>query len=346
LKKYNCFILNLNAMRYFRWITSLSIIFIFSSLSLKAQLAKKYAGYGEYYYKGLRYGLFMPAGYDPGKSYPMIVYMHGSRDTVSRDLGWYQPVVQREHPCFVLTPKCEVSDQGWGNTWKEGYTTATAKTLGLVDSLVRRYPIDANRLYLYGISMGGFGVFSVLAKEKGKFAAAYSVCGGSDVAAASKLTGTPLWIFHGANDDIVPVSLSRDTYKEIVRLGGRTVRYTEYSGVKHNSWENVSQEKSLGTWLFAQRKGQTSEGPSQVNNLRIGKLDNTGILLTWDKPGKEVWYYKLLKDGALLAEIEGGTFTYSDPNGETGKSHTYSLIAVNYFFQESKPVAVKIAAKK
>ena len=342
----------MNAMRHLRYLTSLCIIFIFSSLSLKAQLAKKYAGYGEYYYKGLRYGLFMPAGYDPKKSYPLIVYMHGSRDTVSRDLGWYQQPVQREHPCFVLTPKCEVSDQGWGNTWKDGHTAATAKTLSLVDSLVRHYPIDVNRLYIYGISMGGFGVFSVLAKEKGKFAAAYSVCGGSDVAAAGKLTGTPLWIFHGAIDDIVPVSLSRDPYKEIIRLGGKTVRYTEYPGVKHNSWENVSQEKSLSKWLFAQRKGQASEFPDAVDHLRIGKPDDSNILLMWDKPaqpgkpGQEVWYYKLLKDAALVTEIEGGTFTYSDPSREAGTGHTYSLIAVNYFFQESKPVAVKVAAKK
>lgn len=144
-----------------------------------------------------------------------------------------------------------MADQGWGNTWQAGHTLATSLTLKLVDSVFNLYNIDQNRLYLYGISMGGFGVFSILAKEQGKFAAAYAVCGGSDPKAAPDLLDTPLWIFHGEADDIVPVNLSRDVYKEIIKLGGKKVRYTEYPGVKHNSWENVSREASLESWLFS-----------------------------------------------------------------------------------------------
>jgi len=233
------------------------IVVLFAAVQVQAQALKKYEGYEEKYYQSLRYGFFKPAGYDEKKSYPLVVYLHGSTDTVSRDLVWYQPAVQSENPVFVLTPKCENPDQGWGNTWEDRHSVATAKTLKLVDSLVRKYNIDTNRLYLYGISMGGFGVFSILAKEKGKFAAAYAICGGSKTSAASQLTETPFWIFHGEADDIVPVSLSRDVYKEIVRLGGKHVRYTEYPGVKHNSWENVLQEKSLIPWVLAQRKPPT-----------------------------------------------------------------------------------------
>jgi predicted peptidase len=189
--------------------------------------------------------------------YLLIIITLISRDTVSRDLSWYQDAIQFTHPCFVLAPKCEEPNLGWGDTWHDGHTPAMTKTLHLVDSLVEHYHIDKARLYLYGISMGGFGVFSVLAKEKGKFAAAYAVCGGSKIDAAANLLKTPLWIFHGEIDDVVPVSLSRDVYKEIVRLGGSNVRYTEYPGVKHNSWENVSREKSLPGWLFAQRQGHS-----------------------------------------------------------------------------------------
>jgi predicted peptidase len=231
----------------------LIIIFSLFLHPLHAQLSKKY-DYTQHYYQSLRYGWFKPAHYDNKKLYPLIVYLHGSRDTVSRDNYWYQEVIQKEHPAFVLTPKCDVADQGWGNTWNAGHTIATAKTLKLIDSLVAIYPIDVNRLYLYGISMGGFGVFSIIAKEKGKFAAAYAVCGGSDVKAANQLLQTPLWIFHGEADDVVPVGLSRDVYKEMIRLGATKVKYTEYPGVKHNSWENVNQEKTLPAWLFSQRK--------------------------------------------------------------------------------------------
>jgi predicted peptidase len=216
-----------------------------------AQPAKQVEGYSESHFKSLRYGLFKPQGYDPKKSYPLIVYLHGSTDTVSRNLSWYHSDVQIKNPAFVLTPKCEVADQGWGNTWQAGHTLATSLTLKLVDSVFNLYNIDQNRLYLYGISMGGFGVFSILAKEQGKFAAAYAVCGGSDPKAAPDLLDTPLWIFHGEADDIVPVNLSRDVYKEIIKLGGKKVRYTEYPGVKHNSWENVSREASLESWLFS-----------------------------------------------------------------------------------------------
>jgi predicted peptidase len=188
------------------------------------------------------------------RRYPLIVYLHGANDFVSRDLSWYQDDLQKEYPAFVLTPKCKNANQGWGNTWNKAHSDATLKTLVLVDSLVKVYNIDTDRLYLYGISMGGFGVFSILEKEHGKFAAAYAVCGGSDPKAASKLLDTPLWIFHGDIDDIVPVHLSRDVYQEMVRLGGKKVKYTEYPGVKHNSWENVAREKTLPSWLFSQRK--------------------------------------------------------------------------------------------
>jgi predicted peptidase len=235
----------------------LTLVIIFSLHRSQAQLSKKYAGYEEKYYKSMRYGLYKPANDDTKKYYPLIVYLHGSRDTVSRDLVYYQESIQKENASFVLTPKCEEPDQGWGNTWHDSHTTAMIKTLALVDSLTTIYPIDKNRLYLYGISMGGFGVFSTLAKEPGKFAAAYAICGGSDIKAATKLLETPLWIFHGEMDDIVPVYLSRDVYKELIRLGGKKVKYTEYPGVKHNSWEKVSNEKLLAGWLFAQRRDQT-----------------------------------------------------------------------------------------
>lgn len=240
-----------------KYIIFLTLPFIFPIHSLQAQLSEKYVGYEEKYYETLRYGLYKPANYDSKKYYPLIVYLHGSRDTVSRDLVYYDESIQKENPSFVLTPKCEEPDQGWGNTWHDSHTKAMTKTLALVDSLIKIYPIDKNRLYLYGISMGGFGVFSTLAKEPGKFAAAYAVCGGSDIKAAPKLLETPLWIFHGEMDDIVPVYLSRDIYKELIRLGGKKAKYTEYPGVKHNSWENVSKEKLLAGWLFAQKKDQT-----------------------------------------------------------------------------------------
>ena len=242
-------------------ITFIVLFLLFAVTPLNAQLTAKYKNYEANNFQGLRYGLFKPTGYEPGKKYPLIIYLHGANDTVSRDNVFYHPESQKEHPCFVLTPKCSIADQGWGNTWRDTHTDATAKTLKLADSLIKQYNIDVNRLYVYGISMGGFGVFSILQKEPGKFAAAFAICGGSSPNAAEKLKNTPLWIFHGEIDDVVPVNLSRDIYKEIIRIGGKKVIYTEYPGVKHNSWENASREARLPGWLFAQEKGKPMKAP-------------------------------------------------------------------------------------
>src|SRR4028119_814923 len=199
--------MNYSFFKSFLHLVVLFTLMVFISWPLKAQLSKKYKGYQQNHYKGMRYGLFKPYNYSDKKAYPLIVYLHGSTDTLSRDIAWYGQSFQKENPCFVLSPKTEVAEQGWGNTWEKNHTPAMQKTLLLVDSLMSIYNIDRNRLYIYGISMGGFGVFSVLAKEPGKFAGAYAVCGGSNVDAASAIT-TPLWIFHGAEDDVVPVRLS------------------------------------------------------------------------------------------------------------------------------------------
>lgn len=229
------------------------VLLVLAAPPLLAQRATRHKEYKSHYYGSLRYGLFTPANLDRSRSYPIIVYLHGSRDTVSHDSRWYQEDFQREHPSFVLTPKCLNPDQGWGNTWSDKHTPATMNTLALVDSLLRVLPIDKKRMYLFGISMGGFGTFSVVQKDPGKFAAAFAICGGSDTKAAKDLMDTPLWIFHGADDDVVPVRLSRDVYNEMIRLGAKKVKYTEYPGTKHNSWDKALREPGLVEWLFSYR---------------------------------------------------------------------------------------------
>ncbi|HEX9975580.1 MAG TPA: prolyl oligopeptidase family serine peptidase, partial [bacterium] len=131
-------------------------------------------GYENRYYEGMRYGLFVPPSYDSTISYPLIIGLHGSTDTVSWDLGWYHDPIQSTDPCFVLTPKSLVANNGWGNSWMTGYSEHMKKTLEITDSLIVTFNIDTNRLYIYGTSMGGFGVFSVLTNEPGKFAGAFS----------------------------------------------------------------------------------------------------------------------------------------------------------------------------
>ena len=320
----------------FIWIFALSI-----QISV-AQLTAKYKTYEQRSSKGLRYGLFKPANYDPKKSYPLILYLHGANDTISRDVAWYHESIQQDNPVFVLTPKCTNANQGWGNTWTDAHSPAMTITLHVLDSLVGKYNIDKNRLYVYGISMGGFGVFSVLAKEPEKFAAGYAICGGSSETVATRLLNTPLWIFHGDKDDVVGVQYSRQIYEEIKKEGGKVVRYTEYPGVRHNSWENVSREKTLHRWLLQQAKNKMAESPDPARNLQ-SKLTNKMVSLAWSIPtvsnniDKEIWYYKIFRDNKLLTEIDGGVTYFNDAKITQGFSHRYFLVAVNYNFKESKP---------
>lgn len=316
---------------------SLFIAVVTSFCTPAAAQLSQYKTYGPAYYKGMRYGLFKPENYSASKSYPLIVYLHGAGDTVSRDNAWYHAEIQRKDPCFVLSPKTEIRDQGWGNSWQKEHTPVMEKTLALVDSLISRYNIDRNRLYIYGISMGGFGVFSVLSKNPEKFAGAYAICGGSSVDVADQIK-TPLWIFHGSDDDIVPVLLSRDIYNAMVSGKGRSVRYTEYPGVKHNSWENVSREKSLHTWLLSQRKENANlNAPPAVTGLRI--LSEKGkIKLVWNKSrnSDSLWYYRIFRDDVLYAEANNDAVSYTD-NDNGGNSHVYYVTAVGYTFVESPP---------
>lgn len=314
---------------------------------LQAQAGKLPDGYQQAFYQGLRYGFFRPADYDSRKSYPLIVYLHGSTDTVSRDLSWYHADIQKENPCFVLSPKTTEPNQGWGNTWESKHTPAMEKTLSLLDSLIRTYNFDRNRLYIYGISMGGFGTFSVLAKEPGKFAGAYAVCGGSNPDAAASIT-TPLWIFHGSEDDVVPVRLSKNMYDEMIKKGNKTVRYTEYAGVKHNSWENVSQEKTLAIWLLSQEKGKLSNIPAAPIEVTVQKMYNSTARLQWKRqaPGKDrqdsVWYYKIFRDKEMIAEVSGDVNEFNDYKYDSNSHHEYYIVSINYFFRESKPSAIVV----
>jgi poly(3-hydroxybutyrate) depolymerase len=319
------------------------LIFALSIQVSVAQLSAKYKTYEQRWSKGLRYGLFKPDNYDPKKSYPLILYLHGANDTISRDIAWYHESIQRDNPLFVLTPKCTNANQGWGNTWTDVHSAAMATTLRVLDSLVAKYNIDKNRLYVYGISMGGFGVFSALAKEPEKFAAGYAICGGSSEKVAKKLLNTPLWIFHGEVDDVVGVQYSRQIYQEIKKEGGKVVRYTEYPGVKHNSWENVSREKTLHRWLLQQAKNKSAESPYQPTDLQPKLLPNNTVDLRWNSPtvGKkihnEIWYYKIFRDDKPLAEIDGGVTNFNDTTVQQRFNHRYYVVAVNYNFGESKP---------
>src|SRR5207237_1227270 len=116
------------------------------------------------------------------------------------------------------------------------------------------FRIDRKRIYLTGLSMGGYGTWVLLARKPELFAAGVPICGGGHVEGAKKLAKIPIWAFHGDKDGAVPPERSREMIEAIEKAGGKP-KYTEYGGVGHDSWTRTYRDPKMHEWLFAQKKG-------------------------------------------------------------------------------------------
>ena len=126
-------------------------------------------------------------------------------------------------------------------------------SLELITSLQKELSIDEDRIYVTGLSMGGFGVWDAIQRHPKRFAAAAPVCGGGDPAYAKDIAHVPIWAFHGDADGAVKPMRSRDMIAALKEAGGEP-KYTEYPGVGHNSWAATYANRDLYSWLFAQKR--------------------------------------------------------------------------------------------
>lgn len=205
--------------------------------------------------QGLNYQLWGNPKLDGTKRYPIVIWLHGSgqsgTDNESQIGGapkiWTTEDNQGERPCFLLAPQCPSADIGWKNQVADNL-------LALIADLTDHLPIDESRLYLTGSSMGGFGTFSIAAKYPQVFAACVPLCGGGDVKNAEILKQTPFWVFHGDQDDMVPVERSRAIVEAVKQAGGELMKYTELAGAGHGITGLVYPRTDLHEWLFQQKK--------------------------------------------------------------------------------------------
>jgi predicted peptidase len=214
------------------------------------------------------YRLYRPAA---SRKLPMILYLSGSGglgDDNLKQIGlgnifgtrvWLLPENQKQFPCFVVAPQ---TDRGWakydftqqdsrGPKPVAGLGDGSRMALEIVDGLIREFPIDERRIYVAGQSMGGAGVWNVIAARPRFFAAGIICCGSSSTENGTEAIETPLWAFQGDADKTVPVSLSRDRIAARRKAGGHPL-YTEYAGVDHNCWEWAFTEPALVKWISAQ----------------------------------------------------------------------------------------------
>jgi predicted peptidase len=225
----------------------------------------------------LRYRILYPVNYNADKKYPLVMFLHGAgergNDNEAQLLHggslFADSALRQQFPAIVIFPQCP-RDDWWARITRDEHFKDSlgifrftsdqpiGKSLNLVskllDTLAASPGVNTKKIYLGGLSMGGMGTFELLWRKPNFFAAAIPICGGGD---PQKVTiyakKFPIWIFHGGSDPVVPVSNSR-LMRNALQAAGAKVKYTEYPGVGHNSWDNAFAEPGLLKWLFAQKK--------------------------------------------------------------------------------------------
>jgi predicted peptidase len=216
--------------------------------------------------KELPYRLLRPAKVEDGQRYPLVIFLHGAgeRGTDNEKQlvhGVPQFVANREkYPCFLIAPQCPGPQKwvevDWGaatHTQPKEPGDAGRQVLELIEKSLKELPVDPKRVYLTGLSMGGYGTWDLAARKPDWFAAVAPVCGGADEATAPKIKNLPTWVFHGAKDTAVKPERSRNMVAALKKAGG-SPKYTEYPTVGHNSWDNAYSDPAFYEWLLAQKK--------------------------------------------------------------------------------------------
>jgi predicted esterase len=307
---------------------------------IKQMSAQK--GYKDLFLGNFRCGLFVPPSYDPQKKYPLLIYFHGYNDTVTYTLRWYEEPLLSDYPCIVLTPKCPVSERGgWGTSWDTTTTPMMQKAFEMIALTKKAFNLDENRFYICGRSMGGIGTYGVIQKYPDMFAAGYVECARGNIAMAPILAKIPFWMFHGTHDPVVPVKGARDMDSAVHAIGGTLIRYTEYPEAKHNTWDYIKYETTLGPWLLSQRKGSVHGTPNGISTFQGKITDKKEVLLEWSLPmdpktqDNKTWFCKIYRDGKVIKEIYNDKTSYTDTMVSADKTYKYVMTMVNYFFKES-----------
>jgi predicted peptidase len=200
----------------------------------------------------LHYLLYLPKGYDEHKQrlWPFVLFLHGAEER-GNDL---QAVTHHGIPRHIREgqdfPFIAVSPQCPAGVW---WTERASILIGLVDDIAGSYAVDANRIYCTGMSMGGFGTWTLAIANPYTFAAIVPICGGGDPLQVCKIRHVPVWDFHGDQDSVVPIKFSESMVNALKACGGN-VRYTVYPGVGHDSWTETYANPEVYSWMLAQSR--------------------------------------------------------------------------------------------
>jgi predicted peptidase len=198
----------------------------------------------------MAYLLYLPPDYDKQESWPLVLFLHGSGERGS-DLELVKKhgppkliAAGKDFPFVVVSPQCPLE-----KSWEPLELTA------LLDEITRIYKIDSDRIYVTGLSMGGFGTWRLAAYTPERFAAIAPICGGGETGWAKRLVHLPVWAFHGAKDASVPLERSQAMVDALKKNGG-DAKLTVYPDAEHDAWTATYDNPQFYEWLLAQKKSK------------------------------------------------------------------------------------------
>jgi predicted peptidase len=203
-----------------------------------------------------KYVVFVPHAYTGEAEFPLILFLHGAGERgddgerqVKQGIGSAIKFKENEKkfPFIVVFPQCSAK-----GLWQAGGPDAD-RALAILDEVQKTYKVDTKRVYLTGLSLGGYGTWSLAAAQPDRWAAIAPICGGGDPSMAEKIKDIPCWCFHGDADKAVPVQRSREMI-DALKKAGANPRYTEMPFVGHNSWDPAYVTGELYTWMLAQKR--------------------------------------------------------------------------------------------
>lgn len=227
------------------------------------------------------YRMLSPEEIESGEKYPLVIFLHGSGERGSDNekqlthgaSTFSNPANEDKYPSYVVFPQCKE------RTWTEKFSarsfmpgapdpqiTKTEEALiDMINDLATTYPIDKNRIYIIGISMGGIATYDLACRYPELFAAAVPICGAVNPDRLSEARNVNFLIFHGEDDEEIPAICSREAYKTLSAAGAK-VEYIEFAGLGHDCWTSAFNYPNFLPWLYSQSKKQ---------NITSGNVDLT-----------------------------------------------------------------------
>ena len=206
----------------------------------------------------LDYLLYLPEGYDKEeKAWPLVLFLHGAGES-GHDLNKVKihgppKLIEagKSFPMIVVSPQSP----------RMGWDVPTLNAL--LDEIVASHKVDKDRIYVTGLSMGGFGTWALAAAHPDKFAAIMPICGGGDPHDAAKLKHLAIWVFHGAKDSVVPPNRSESMVKALKEHNAENLKFMLYPDANHDSWTETYDNPEVWDWLLKQKRDSARPAASR-----------------------------------------------------------------------------------